>query len=145
MVEMQPEPVHYRSTSVYIVMVGASTLAALLCAWSLWVQFDWITLVFLAGCLYAVWSFGVQWRSTVTLDAQGFIVRAPFRSWRVEYRQMDNAGEAGRLMRRIVVTYHPLLANGLLDLDELRSVTLPAVDRQVELLAWFESKRPQHG
>ncbi len=142
---MQSEPAHYRSTSVYIVMVGASALAALLCAWSLWVQFDWITLVFLVGCLYAAWSFGAQWRSSVTVDAQGFIVSAPFQSQRIEYRQIDDAGEAGRLVRRIVVTYHPLLGNGLLDLDDLHSVTLPAVDRQVELLALLESRRPPRG
>jgi hypothetical protein len=145
MTEMQSEAVHYRSTSIYPLMVGASALAALFCAWSLWVQFDWITLIFLFGCLYAAWSFGLQWRSTVALDAQGLSVRAPFQSQRVEYRQLDDAGEAGRLVRRIVVTYHPLRDNGLLDLDELRSVTLPAVDQQVELLALLESKRPQRG
>lgn len=145
MTEVQPVNVHYRSASIYLLMVGASALAVLLCAWSLWVQFDWITLIFLFGCLFAAWSFGVQWRSTVELDAQGFIVRAPFQTQRVEYRQLDDAGEAGRLVRRIVVTYHPLREHGLLDLDELRSVTLPAVEKQVELLTLLESKRPQRG
>lgn len=144
MPETQPVTLYYRSTSIYLVVVGASALAVLLCAWSLWMQFDWITLIFLPGCLYATWSFSVQWRTTVTLDAQGFTVRAPFQTQRVEYRQMDDAGEAGRLMRRIVVTYHPLRNNGLLDLEELHSVTLPTVDRQADLLALLESKRPQH-
>lgn len=131
----------YRSTSLYTLLVSASVLASLLCAWSLWRQFDWITLLFLLGCLYAAFSYGVQWRSTVALDAHGFWLRTPLQTYRVEFRQLDGASEAGRIARRIVVTYHPLHDNGLLDLDDLRSVTFPAVDRQVELLTLLESKR----
>jgi len=145
MTELQQTPTHYRAASIYLFLLGASILAVLVCVWSLWVQFDWITLIFLFGCLYAAWTFGVQWRSRVALDLQGLSLHAPFQSQRVEYRQLDAAGEAGRLVRRIVVTYHPLRDNGLLDLDELRSVTLPAVDQQIELLALLEAKRPRHG
>jgi hypothetical protein len=69
-------------------------------------------------------------------------LRTPLQTQRVEFRQLDDATVAGRVAHRIVVTYFPLRDNGLLDLDELRSLTLPAVDHQAELLALLESKRP---
>ncbi len=132
----------YHPTSRYGLLTGAGAAAALLCAWSLWQQFDWITLLFLGGCLFAALAFAAQWRTVVELGEQGFVVHAPLRTRRVDYRQIDGAGEAGRIVRGIVVTYHPLRADGLLELDELHSVTLPAVDHQFELLDQLEAKRP---
>lgn len=133
---------HYRATSMYALPAGAALLAAGLCAWALWQQFDWITLIFLLACLYAAFTYAIQWRSSVTLDAQGFWLRTPLQAQRVEFRQLDDAAIAGRVTHRIVVIYFPLRENGLLELDELRSVTLPAVDHQAELLSLLESKRP---
>lgn len=133
---------HYRATSMYALLAVVGLLAAGFCAWALWWQFDWITLVFLFGCLYAALTYTIQWRSNVMLDAQGFWLRTPLQTHRVEFRQLDDASVAGRVTHRIVVTYFPLRDNGLLELDELRSVTLPAVDHQAELLALLESKRP---
>jgi hypothetical protein len=130
----------YPATSRYALLTGAGGLAALLCAWSLTRQFDWITLIFLCGCLFAAFSFAVQWRSMVELDPKGFWLRSPLRTQRVEFRQLDGAVEAGRMARGIVVTYHPLHANGLLDLDDLHSVTLPAVEQHAELLALLVAK-----
>ena len=135
----------YHPTPRYALLTGAGALAALLCAWSLWRQFDWVTLFFLGGCLFAALAFAAQWRTVVELDAQGFTVHAPLRPHRVEYRQIDGAGEAGRVVRGIVVTYHPFRAGGLLDLDDLHSVTLPAVDHQYELLDQLETRRPHTG
>jgi hypothetical protein len=132
----------FHPTSRYVLLAGAGAAAALLCAWSLWQQFDWITLLFLGGCLFAALAFAAQSRTVVELDAQDLVVRAPLHTRRVDYRQLDGASEAGRIVRGIVVTYHPLRADGLLDLDDLHSVTLPAVERQYELLDQLEAKRP---
>lgn len=133
----------YHPTPRYALLTSAGFLAALLCAWSLWQQFDWITLIFLIGCLFAAFSFGEQWRSVVVLDEHGLTLRSPIRVRSVAYRQLDGAVEAGRVVRGIVVTYHPLRENGLLDLEDLRSVTLPAVDQQMELLADLEARCPR--
>ena len=70
-------------------------------------------------------------------------LETPLGARRVEFRQLDSATEAGRLLRVVVVTYHPLLENGLLDLDDLRSVTLPAVNQQYELLELLQQHAPQ--
>jgi hypothetical protein len=139
---LQESAAHYRATPLYAYLAGAALLAAGFCAWALWQQFDWITLIFLVGCLYAAVTYVIQWRSTVAIDAHGLWLNTPLQAHRVEFRQLDDAGVAGRVAHRIVVTYFPLRDNGLLDLDELRSVTLPAVDRQTELLTLLESKRP---
>lgn len=133
----------YRPVERYAFLGGAGLVAALFCGWALWREFDWITLIFLFACLFAAASFGVQWLGRVEVDATGFGLESPLGSRRVEFRQLDSATEAGRLLRVIVITYHPLLENGLLDLDDLRSVTLPAVNQQYELLELLEQHAPQ--
>ena len=132
----------YRASSLYLALITASALAAGLCAWSLWRQFDWIVLLFLLGCLYATLTFSVQWRSHVALDAHGLSLHSPLRRHRIEFRQLDAVHEAGRVTRRLVVTYHPLQENGLVDLETLRAVALPAVERQDELLATLQTEGP---
>lgn len=140
---VQPAMLLYHPTPRYALLTGAGAFAALLCAWSLWQQFDWFTLFFLGGSLFAALAFAAQWRTVIEVDAHGLWLRVPLRTQRVEYRQLDGAVEAGRIVRGIVVTYHPLRENGLLDLEDLRSVTLPAVERQYELLTLLESKCPR--
>ena len=132
----------YRPVERYAFLGGAGLLAALFCAWALWRQFDWITLLFCFGCLFAAASFGSQLLARVELDAAGLRLVSPFARRRVEFRQLDSATEAGRLLRVIVVTYHPLAPNGLLDLEDLHSVTLPAVNQQYELLAMLQARAP---
>ncbi|MCS6827514.1 MAG: hypothetical protein NZ553_12945 [Caldilinea sp.] len=131
----------YRPISLYIALIGAGALAAGLCVWSLWRQFDWIVVVFLLGCLYATWVFSVQWRSHVTLDDQGLSLHSPIQRLRIEFRQIDAVHESGRITRRLVITYHPLRENGLVDLETLRATALPAVERQDELLAKLQARR----
>lgn len=132
----------YRPTGQYGLLAAFGVGAAIFCAWALWRQFDWITLFFLFGCLFAALSFATRWASRVELDPQGFWLRAPLHNRRVEFRQLDGAVEAGRIVRSIVVTYHPLTTSGLLDLDELHSVDLPAVAHQETLLEALRARCP---
>ncbi|HHY58660.1 MAG TPA: hypothetical protein GYA08_24860 [Chloroflexi bacterium] len=131
----------YQPTSHYGLLTAFGVGAAIFCAWALWRQFDWITLIFMIGCLFAAFSFAAQWSARVEVDRQGFWLRSLWRHRRIEFRQIDDATEAGRIVRGIVVTYHPLMPNGLLNLDELHSVTLPAVGRQQTLLEQLRARR----
>lgn len=131
----------YRPTGQYALLTAFGAAAALFCAWALWRQFDWITLIFMVGCLYAAAIFANQWAARVELDRHGLQLRTPLRRQRVEFRQIDSAAEAGRIARGIVVTYHPLTPDGLLDLDTLHSVALPAVEDQETLLAALQARR----
>ena len=133
----------YHPTGQYGLLTAFGAGAAIFCAWALWRQFDGITLIFLFGCLFAAFSFATQWASRVEVDDRGFWLRAPLRSRRVEFRQLDSAVEAGRIVRGIVVTYHPLATNGLLDLDTLHSVALPAVAHQETLLEALRARCPR--
>lgn len=130
----------YRASSLYSVLIAAAAVAAGLCAWSLWNQFDWIVLLFLLGCLFATLTFAVQWRSSVTLDDRGLLLHSPLQRRRIEFRQIDAVHEAGRITRRLVITYHPLQANGLVDPETLRAMALPAVEQQNELLAALQAE-----
>ena len=42
--------------------------------------------------------------------------------------------EEGRLQRVILLLYHPLCADGQMDLDDLHSLALPALEEQTDLL-----------
>lgn len=133
----------YRPTGQYGLLTAFGVAAAIFCAWALWRQFDWITLIFMVGCLYAALVFGDQWAARVEIDGQGLRLHTPLHRRRVEFRQIDSATEAGRIARCIVVTYHPLASNGLLDLDTLHNVALPAVGDQEALLETLRGKRPR--
>jgi hypothetical protein len=142
---MMPDPTRttYRPTGQYGLLTAFGAAAALFCAWALWRQFDWITLIFMVGCLYAALAFADRWAARVEIDGQGLQLCTPLRRRRVEFRQIDSATEAGRIARGIVVTYHPLAPNGLLDLDTLHSVALPAVGDQATLLEALRARRPR--
>jgi hypothetical protein len=62
---------------------------------------------------------------------------------RIEYRQLAEVSEEGRLHRVIVLLYYPLRADGLVELDDLRSLALPALEDQYALLELLESKVPR--
>jgi hypothetical protein len=81
----------------------------------------------------------------VVVDAEGLLCHSPSRTRRVRFGQLDNAVEAGRWMRRIVVTYYPLQPDGLVDLNQLSSLALPAVERQDLLLADLVEHVPGRG
>lgn len=66
-----------------------------------------------------------------------------FRSWArreppgrgVELRQIAEVHSEGRLIPALLVLYHPRRDDGLFDHEQLRSLALPAVERQDALLA----------
>lgn len=60
----------------------------------------------------------------------------------VHFRQLINASEAGRFGGSVTLLYHPLQQDGLLDLEDARTLFLPALRHQDELLAHLQEKIP---
>ena len=61
----------------------------------------------------------------------------------VQFRQLAEVSEEGRLQRVILLLYHPLCADGLVDLDDLHSLALPALEEQTDLLEILQARTPQ--
>lgn len=60
----------------------------------------------------------------------------------VELRQLLSVSESGRAGNTLILLYHPVRRDGLLDLDEVRSLVLPALQEQEQLRAYLEAQAP---
>jgi hypothetical protein len=79
-----------------------------------------------------------QAATVVAIEGQAIAVRRPLEpAQRVEFRQILDVGEAGRLFRIASVLYHPRGAGGRIDTDAVRTLALPALREQAAFLAAF--------
>ena len=97
-------------------------------AWQLRAAWDWGALLFLAitGALALHYGRLALARVEVTGD------RLRLRQWgaaarEVEFRQLSQVVEEGRGLRALQLHYHPRGGSGLMVTDDLRTLTLPAV------------------
>lgn len=138
-----PHPRVFVAHPVYRVLAAFSALGAGLLAWQLWRGVDPITPIILGICLVLLVRFLRFALARVTLDAQGVAVQMPWRAPRaVAFRQLSAVHEEGRGIRSILLLYHPQAGNGLLDLEGLHSLALPAVREQSELFQTLSDRTP---
>ena len=130
------EPQIYQPRRSYTGMAYGGALVALLFAWEVGRSFAWPTLFFLVIAM-AFAAVNLRWAVTqVELTPAGLTCHRPFATpLHIDFRQIVAVAEAGRMTNGISLIYYPLAANGLIDLDNPRSLFLPAVERQDELLA----------
>ena len=133
----------YRAHSRYVLIAGVAAICVALLGWVLLRAYDWGTLLFF---VFAVGLLLLTLRSSaskVEVDAVGLTLFRPLaQPQRIHYRQIAQATEEGRIQRVIVILYYPLGADGLVDLDALRSLALPALEDQMELLHVLQTKTP---
>lgn len=136
----------YRPHPRYALIAGIAGISILALLWLLWRRLELGSLLFLifaAGLLvFALRSIF----SRVEVDARGLtLVRPLSPPLSVQFRQLVEVSEEGRFQRVLLLLYHPLRPDGLLDLDDLRSVALPALDDQPELIELLQARTPQTG
>lgn len=140
----------YKPGTRYKAYAGIGAVAAVAFGWRLgsaWLGgqgVQWDALFFLVLMLgltaWALW----QIPSRVETSSRDVTLTRPFTApHTVEYRQLFSVTENGRVGgRSISLVYHPLREDGLLDLDNARSLILPEVENQNELLALLEERMP---
>ncbi len=135
MLEPKQYPIHPRHKLLALLCL----LLAALFGWNVSRDFTWEATFFLTILLaISAWSFALSF-SRVVLTAEQITLYTPLRGeHRVELRQLISVSENGRFNRVLTLIYHPRLTNHLLDLDDVRSLILPTVDGQDELLATLE-------
>ena len=134
----------YRPHSRYVLMAGIAAICIALLGWRLAGRADLGSLLFLGVALgllfFALRGIG----SRVEVDALGLTLFRPLSPpLRIHYRQLVEVTEEGRVQRVLVVLYYPLAADGLLDLEDVRSQALPALEDQSELLSLLQTKTPR--
>ncbi len=148
------EPQRFRAHPRYRLLLAASALLALLLAWNLGRGFtptqrvlnqaDWGNLFFLLISLAAAAWYGRAAVSGVELTPSGVALHVRFgplaRSRYVDFRQIISISESGRLGANLALLYHPLNERGLVDAEAVRSLALPGVVDQEELLAAIDQR-----
>lgn len=145
-----PQATSYRASPRYQLMALVGVLVAIAFGWTLsstWARGEGLAydalFFFLVMIGFTFWAL-YQALGRVELADRELTLYMPLAAPRtIEYRQLFSATENGRVGgRSISLVYHPLRADGLLDLDDARSMTLPEVAGQDELLAWIEARTP---
>jgi hypothetical protein len=111
-----------------------------------WLSLRRLELAGLLFLLFAIWLLFFAVRSLfsrVEVDEHGLtLVRPLAQPLQVQFRQLAEVSEEGRLQRVILLLYHPLCADGLVDLDDLHSLALPALEEQTDLLEILQTRTP---
>jgi hypothetical protein len=122
--------------------LAAAALAALF-VWDLRDGVEIGSAIFLAVCVGLALWYGRAMGSRVEVTHDRVTLYAPLSApATVEFRQLAGVSEEGRWTQAILLLYHPLADQGLLDLDEIRSLALPAVEEQPRLLATLDQQAP---
>lgn len=145
----------YRPHFRYALLTGVAVLFALLFARNVVTNLavqdslgltDFLTgeMFFGAACIgLALWNARLM-LSRVLLGDRAIAYQpwgGPLR--RVEFRQLMSVSESGRAGNAIILLYHPTEPSGLLDLERVDSLVLPAVTEQNALLETLEAHVPQ--
>jgi hypothetical protein len=136
--------VTFRPHASYVLIAGVAIIAVPVLLWLLWREVELATVLFLLFAvgllLFAVRSL----LSRVEVDEHGLMIFRPLAApQQVQFRQLLEVSEEGRFQRVIVLLYHPLQPQGLVALDDLRSLALPAVEAQTELLELLQARTPR--
>lgn len=138
-----PEDSLYLPRPVYRLFAAGGAAVAALFTWEVVREFSLPTLFFLLAAagfavVYLRWAL-----MRMELTADGVTVQVPLQSPRhVLFRQMITCVEAGRITPGLSLVYWPVSADGLVEMEAPRTLFLPAVARQEELLAALEERIP---
>jgi hypothetical protein len=137
-------PTTYRPHARYVLITGIAAVSVVALLWLLLLRLELASVLFLlfaAGLLFfAVRSLF----SSVEVDEHGLtLVRPLSQPLQVQFRQLAEVSEEGRLQRVILLLYHPLRPDGLVDLDDLHSLALPALEEQSDLLETLQARTPR--
>ena len=133
----------YQPHFVYIAMIAVGLLFSGLLIREFWQGATLGALPFLVISLgLAVWS-ALAFATRVEVTSSSLTVHTPLRAARtVEFRQLIMVAESGRLLQVISLLYYPRQVDGLLTLDTVASIHLPALREQAELLAKLQASIP---
>ncbi len=131
----------YAAHPKYRLWAAAWAAVAGVSAWQLRQGIDAGALLFLGIALALLVWYGREVGSTVTLEGRRLRLHRPLAADAVvEFRQLAAVHQEGRIGASILLHYHPLAADGLVALDNLRSLALPALVDQEELMGILQKE-----
>ncbi len=140
---MTDAPVFLPRTTYRLFALGGAAVALLFLR-EILNGFSLPSLFFLLGAI-AFALIHVRWAlMRMELTADSVTVRAPMQATtQIQFRQMITCEEAGRFMPGVSLVYWPVSAEGIVEMDVPRTLFLPALARQDELLAALQERIPE--
>ena len=140
---MTDAPVFLPRTTYRLFALGGAAVALLFLR-EILSGFSLPSLFFLLGAI-AFALIHVRWAlMRLELTADGVTARAPMQATtQIQFRQIITCEEAGRFMPGVSLVYWPVSAEGIVVMDVPRTLFLPAVARQDELLAALQERIPE--
>jgi hypothetical protein len=137
----------YRPHPRYVLIAGIAALSVAALLWLLWRRLELGSVLFLAFAAGLLFFALRSLFSRIEVSDHGLVLLRPLSPpLAVQFRQLVEVSEEGRFQRVILLLYHPLAGQGLVDLDDLRSLALPALEEQGELLDLLLARTPpSHG
>lgn len=152
----------FRAHPIYILLTLLLLILAGLLVWGMRDAVTLGELLFLGITLTAAGYFIVALTTSLTLAESAIHLHYPLRLWRsrastqshaspvdrpegdqqIAFRQLISVERAGRLLPVLTLLYHPIQANGLVDIDQIAQVTLPMVANGDELQERLEAVVP---
>lgn len=131
----------YSPRPSYTLMVGLGLVVSLLFAWEVGQHFAWPTLFFFV-CALGFVVVNLRWATTsIELTPTGMTVyRRLAAPQPINFRQMATVEVAGRTLKGITLIYYPLNERKLIDLDNPRSLFLPGLNDQAQLLEILQTQ-----
>lgn len=141
---MNAETRIFAPSGFYAVVMVLGIAVTALFGWELWRSPGLGELLFMGvGAGLTLWSLRAQ-TSQIAMMPDSLCLTRPWQEERcVAFRQLVSVVEAGRINPVLLLAYHPVQANGLLDLDSVETLELPAVRGQATLLARLQASTPQ--
>ncbi|MCB0063683.1 MAG: hypothetical protein KDE19_16285 [Caldilineaceae bacterium] len=153
----------FRSHPIYALL---TLLLLLLAALLVWGMRDGIApgdLLFFVVALAAAGYFAISLTTSIRLTESELHIHRPLRLWenrsaqqreasvthapsgfQIAFRQLISVERTGRLLPVLTILYHPVQADGLIDVTHIAQSTLPLVIHQDELQARLEEVVPVH-
>jgi hypothetical protein len=127
----------------YWLLGGAAVISGVMLLYELRKGFTWAVIVFaLVALLGSAWAL---WMATTSVEVsdEGLRLKRLVGTQMVNWQQMISVTAQGRFIRVLTVLYYPRSENGLVDTDAVRSLLMPSVKNQGELLAVLEARVEQ--
>ena len=129
-------PVIYPVHPLYRVFALLCVLLTGVFGWQLRAGLDLGTLFFMGVTFWLTLRYLRLVASRVELEADRVRLYMPLMPVQeVEFRQLSAVNEEGRGLKSILLLYHPRAETGLIDADDVRTMSIPAVYEHEELLS----------
>lgn len=134
----------YPARRIYQIFALIGLVMTLLFVWTLSQTFDWLTLLFMVSTAFFM-MVNARWMlMRAELTPSGLTIHGPFdQTTHIDFRQMAEVHEAGRMAPGVGIVYYGLAENGLIEMDELQTIFLPALEDQQEFLQILRNEVPE--